>query len=106
MQGRFTAGTPPPPPPKPVVTAKSVSARIGPGTALVFPARLAAGRYAITVRDATARDNLHLRGPGVNRRTGIAFRGTVKWSLTLAAGTYRVWSDAHAKQLVRTVKVS
>ncbi len=58
----------------------------------------------ISVRDSSAVDNLHLRGPGVNRRTGIAFRGVVKWTLTLAAGRYRVSSDAHPT-LARTLVV-
>ena len=59
----------------------------------------------ITVHDLSAADNLHLKGPGVDRKTGVAFRGTVKWTVTLKAGTYRAGSDAH-KSLAHTVKVS
>ena len=98
MRGTFTAGNPPPPPPPPPpsgVGAQTISVRVGPGRTISFPRSLAAGKYAITVRDASAADNLHLKGPGVDRKTGIAFRGTVKWSLSLKAGTYRVGSDAH-----------
>src|SRR4051794_38064692 len=58
--------------PTKTATTKSIAARVGPGRALTFPARLVHGRYAITVRDASPRDNLHLRGPGVDRRTGVA----------------------------------
>ena len=79
--------------------------RIGPGPSLTAPARLAKGRYAITVRDASATDNLHLKGPGVDRKTGIAFKGQTHWTVTLKAGSYRVFSDAH-HTLTRTIRVS
>ena len=78
--------------------------RVGPGRTISFPRSLAAGKYPITVRDASAADNLHLKGPGVHRKTGIAFRGTVKWTLSLKAGTYRVGSDAH-RSLAHSVTV-
>jgi hypothetical protein len=104
MRGKFTAGTvttPPPPPP----AAKAIAGRVGPGRTIVFARSLAKGKYAITVRDLTKADNLHLKGPGVDRKTGVAFRGTVKWIVTLKAGTYRVGSDAH-KTLAHAVTVS
>jgi hypothetical protein len=34
-------------------------------------------------------------GPGVNRKTGVTFRGRVTWRLTLAAGRYTYRSDKH-----------
>jgi len=60
------------------------------------------GKVAITVRDASAVDNFRLVGSGVNRATGVAFRGTVSWTValeagTLEAGTYRFRSDRHPK---------
>ena len=108
MNGKLTVGTlpaPPPtaPPPKP--KAKAVTGRVGPGRTISFAKSLAAGAYVMTVHDLSAGDNLHLKGPSVNRKTGVAFRGTVKWALTLRAGTYRVTSDAHPS-LARTLKVS
>ena len=57
--------------------------------------RLAAGPYAITVLDASAKDNFHLSGPGLERKTGVVGRGRVLWRLALKAGTYRYRSDAH-----------
>jgi plastocyanin len=102
MRGTFVVGTPPP---TPVVKAKAIAARVGPGSTLAFPARLAAGRYVVTVRDLSARENLHLKGVGVNRKTGLAARGTTRWTVTLVSGRYRVWSDAHPKR-VRTVTVT
>jgi hypothetical protein len=57
------------------------------------------------VRDASATDNLHLKGKGVDRKTGVAFKGVARWTVTLKAGTYRVSSDAH-RTLARTIAVA
>jgi plastocyanin len=89
MRGSFTVGTPPLPKPT------RLAAQVGPGARISLAARAKAGRYAIVVRDLTAKDNFHLTGRGVNRKTGIKFKGTVTWAVTLAAGKYRYRSDAH-----------
>jgi hypothetical protein len=54
---------------------------------------LEASRYTVTVRDGSATRDFHLVGPGVNRRTGLAFRGTRRWTIDLRRGTYRYRSD-------------
>ena len=108
MKGTFTVGTvppsppttnpgPTPPPPKP--TAARLAASVGPGARIAVrgAAGLGAGKAVITVKDASRTDNFRLVGPGVNRATGVAFRGTVSWTVTLEAGTYRFRSDRHAK---------
>ena len=104
MHGLFTAGTAPPPTPPPPA-ATPLTLRVGPGRTLSAPARLAAGRYAITIRDASAADNLHLHGAGVDHRTGIGFKGIAHWTVTLKVGSYRVSSDAH-RTLARTIRVT
>jgi hypothetical protein len=65
---------------------------------------LAARTYKLTVRDSTKADNFHLLGRGVNKKTGVKFKGTVTWTVSFMAGTYVVRSDAHPK-LRRTFKV-
>jgi hypothetical protein len=105
MHGKLTVGNPPPLPPPPVPKATPISAHVGPGKAIAFPKALAIGKYLITVRDLSAKDNLHLKGPGVDKKTGVAFKGTVKWTVNLKAGTYHVSSDVH-KTLARTVTVN
>jgi hypothetical protein len=66
---------------------------------------LPAGTYKLTVKDAAKADNFHVVGPGVNKRTGVAFRGSRTWTLSFRAGqTYTYRSDAHPK-LRRTFKV-
>jgi hypothetical protein len=59
----------------------------------------------ITVNDRTAAHNFHLTGPGVNRSTGIAFRGQRRWTLTLRRGVYRFRSDAR-RSLAGTLRVT
>jgi hypothetical protein len=106
MHGQFTGGsTPPPTTTTPTSAAKPLTLRVGPGRTLVAPARLATGRYAVTVRDTSAADNLHLKGPGVDRKSGVAFKGQARWTVTLKTGSYRVFSDAH-HTLTRTIRVS
>ncbi len=106
MHGRFTGGsTPPPTTTTPTSAPMPLTLRVGPGRTLTAPARVAKGRYAITVRDASAADNLHLKGAGVDRKTAVAFKGTARWTVTLKAGSYRVFSDAHPT-LARTIRVT
>ena len=51
---------------------------------------LVAGRYKVVVTDATKADNFHLTGPGVNKKTGVKFRGAATWTLTFKAGQVHV----------------
>jgi plastocyanin len=103
MKGSFTVGTPTPPPPPPPVQA--LKGRVGPGLKIAFAHSATAGKAKITIRDLTAKDNFHLVGPGVNKRTGIAFKGTATWTVRLRAGKYTFRSDAH-KALRGTLTVS
>jgi hypothetical protein len=108
MRKTFTVGAapPPPPPPTPPPPVRRLTATVGPGRAIrVSAGTTRAGRYVITVNDRTASDNFHLTGPGVNRRTGVAFRGRARWSVTLRRGLYRFRSDATAR-LKGTLRVT
>ena len=105
MRGAFTVGdAPPPPAPAP---ARRLVATVGPAATIAVAnaagARVravAAGTYRITVRDRSSRHNFHLIGPGINRRTGVAFRGTVTWTVRVRAGaTYRFVCDPHARHM-------
>ena len=101
MRGTFTVGATPPPPPqtKPVRLAASV----GPGSKIDLRragkrvAVLEPGRYVFVVSDRSAVDNFHLTGPGVNRRTGVAAKRTVRWTVRLKNGAHVYRSDAHTK---------
>jgi len=95
MNGEFfVTNTPAPPAPPPPTPARKLSAVVKPGGAVVLSrASVPAGRYRLTVDDRGKRDNFHLRGKTVNKRTGLAFRGRVGWGVTLARGTYSYGSD-------------
>ena len=95
MKGTFFGGTPPAAPGR-------LNGRVGPRRTISLRSAsgarvrtVAAGRWKIVVRDATAVDNFHLVGPGVNRRTGVRARGTSSWTVALSKGTYRYFSDRH-----------
>ena len=101
MRGSFVVGSQPPPPPP----AQKLFATVGPGAAISIRTAsgararaVGAGTYTIVVRDRSATQNFHLAGPGVNRKTGVRFRGTVTWKVKLGPGkNYRFFSDASAK---------
>ena len=107
MKGSFTVGTAPPPPPP----ATKLTGKVGPAKVISLKRgasavkTLKAGRYKLAVSDLSKIDNFHLSGPGVNKKTGVKFRGSVAWTVTLRAGSYTFRSDA-TKRLRRSFKVT
>jgi hypothetical protein len=104
MVGTFTVGgqgTGPPPAPAPArlvltVTSKSVTLTTPAGKRV---SALAVGPATITVRDRSATRGVRLRGAGVSRTTGVAFVGTLSWTVKLSAGTLLYTSDARKPML-------
>jgi len=102
MKGSFTAGNvpPPPPPPPPAaklngkVTTKTISLKTGSGSKVKT---LASGKFKLAVSDTSKTQNFHLKGPGVNKKTGVAARTKATWTLTLKAGKYTYRSDKSSK---------
>jgi hypothetical protein len=95
MFGRLqvVAAPSPAPAPAPAPVPKALAARVGAKTLSLSARRVSPGLYRLTVSDRSRTRNFHLLGPGVNRRTGTAFTGTVTWTVRLARGTYRFGSD-------------
>ena len=94
MRGSFTAGNVPPPPPPAGklsgrVTSKAISLTNG-GSKV---RSLVAKKYKITVSDTSKTQNFHLKGPGVNRKTGVAAKARAIWTVTLTPGKYTYRSD-------------
>jgi hypothetical protein len=85
MHGTFTVGAVSAPP-----APSKLTGSIGPGTTFTLrrPSGLAAGTAVVTVADRLATDGFRLAGPGVSKATGVTFRGTVSWKVTLQAGRY------------------
>lgn len=102
MRGSFTVGavrTPPPPPPPEqlrgtVGPRRTISLRAADGTR---PTLVGTVPVVIVVNDRSKTDNFHLVGRGVNKATGVRFRGRVTWRLTLRPGTYVYRSDRHKR---------
>jgi hypothetical protein len=98
MRGRFAVGTAQLPPP-----TANLNARVGPGrTISVRDANGAKAKILnnvtsirLTVTDRSKTDNFHLTGKGVNRATGVRYRGRVVWNLSVSPGVYRFRSDRH-----------
>jgi hypothetical protein len=104
MKGSLGVGPAPPPTPK-------LTGRVGPGKVLFLKTAagatvksLAARTYKLTVRDSTKADNFHLLGRGVNKKTGVKFKGGATWTLTFKPGKYTFRSDA-TKKLKRSFSV-
>jgi plastocyanin len=88
-------------------------ASVGPGFTITLTkggkkvTTLKPGAYSITVNDKSTFHNFHLTGPGVNKKTGVAFKGTPKaWTVTFRKGTYRYVCDPHASQMKGSFRVA
>ena len=95
MNGSFfvtDAQSPPPPPPPPRVRTLEASVSRA-GAVRLGSTSVPSGRYRIVVSDRSRTANFHLRGPGANTGTGVAYRGTATLRVRLARGTYRYGSD-------------
>jgi plastocyanin len=57
-----------------------------------------AGTYKIKVEDKAAIHNFHLIGPGLNKKTGISFKGDKTWTIKLKPGRYTYQCDPHASR--------
>jgi plastocyanin len=54
-----------------------------------------AGTYKIKVEDKASIHNFHLFGPGLNKKTGVSFKGNVTWTIKLKTGKYTYQCDVH-----------
>ena len=87
MNGWFTVGE---------VAPTKFAASVGPKRSISLKPKVTqVGPATIAVNDRSRADNFHLTGPGVNRKTGVAFRGRVTWNVTLQPGAYSYRSDKH-----------
>jgi hypothetical protein len=112
MRRTFISGTPPPAP-VPVPKVPKLLATVGPKSTITLRSAtgavlksVKAGTYSITVRDRTKAHNFHLVGKGVNRKSGKAAVGTLTWTVKLAAGTLRFYSDAAPAKLKGSIRIT
>jgi len=105
MKGSFFVGPPPPP-------SSKLKGKVGPGKTISLKTAggasvksLTAGTYSVSVQDVTTKDNFHLSGPGVAKKTSVKGKSKPIWKLTFKVGTYTYRSDAH-KSLKRKFGVT
>ena len=67
---------------------------------------LKAGKYKIVVKDLSNLHNFNLKGPGVDKKTGVGPKGTFTWTVTLKKGTYKYICDPHAAIMKGSFKVT
>lgn len=75
------------------VTARSISLTSSDGQRVE---RLHPNTYRFIVKDLTSKQNFHLVGPSVNRRTKVPAKATTSWTIYLGPGTYTYRSDRRA----------
>ena len=107
MRGTFTVGNVPPPPPPPGrltgrVAAKTITLNTSSGSRV---RSIVENAYRVTVTDASKKQNFHLTGPGVNKKTGVAARTKATWTVRLQPGKYTYRSDTN-RRLRRTFTVT
>ena len=79
---------------------------VGPGFTITLKSRtkavktLVPAKYTFVINDRSNLHNFHLSGPGVNKKTTVAFTGTTRWTVTLRAGTYTYVCDPHATAMM------
>ena len=95
---------------------KKLTAGVGPGFTITLKnaagkkvTSLKAGAYTIVVVDRASNHNFHLIGRGVDKKTGLAFKGTLNgaraWKVTFRKGTYRYVCDPHALAMKGSFRV-
>ena len=58
-----------------------------------------AGTYRIKIEDMASIHNLHLKGPGVDKKTSIAGKAETIWTVRLRPGKYTFVCDPHASMM-------
>jgi plastocyanin len=67
---------------------------------------LKAGTYTLVIRDKSKIHNFRIKGPSLNKATGVSFVGTKTLTITLKTGTYRYVCDPHAATMKGSFKVT
>jgi hypothetical protein len=96
---------PPPPPPGKLagkVTAKAITLNTASGSRV---RSVVENTYKVTVNDTSTKQNFHLTGPGVNKKTTVKGKTKNTWTLRLQPGKYTYRSDKN-KRLKRTFTVT
>lgn len=96
-----------------LAAARPFEGNVGPGSTISLKrangstlTHASPGQRRFHITDQASSHNFHLLGPGVSKKTGIAFIGSRTWRLTLQVGTYKFRCDAHPKTMRGSFTVS
>jgi plastocyanin len=98
--------------PSALAATPTLTGTVGPGFTITLKngsatvTKLKAGTYVIKVADKSAIHNFRLKGPGVNKTTPLAGKGTFTWKVALKKGKYTIVCDPHATIMKKTFTVS
>jgi plastocyanin len=94
-------------------SAVTLTGEVGPGFSIDVEKAgkdlktIRAGTYKIKVEDKASVHNFHLFGPGLNKKTGVPFKGQTTWTVKLKPGKYTYQCDPHASSGMKgTFKVT
>jgi hypothetical protein len=96
-------------------STKKLFGTVGPGFTITLKTSsgktvksVTAGTYTFVIVDKSASHNFHLSGTGVNKKTGVAFKGTSTWKgLKLSKGkTYKFKCDVHPTTMKGSFKAT
>jgi plastocyanin len=83
-----------------VAALPKLQGTVGPGFTITLAKKpTKAGKYTLVVRDLSDQHNFHLKGPGVNVKTGVATKGTKTFTIKVVKGKYTFVCDPHASQM-------
>ena len=68
--------------------------------------KLKAGTYIFKIADQSGIHNVHLHGPGVDKKTAVGKTYTVTWKLKLKKGKYTYVCDPHKSFMKGSFTVS
>ena len=68
---------------------------VGPGFTIALKKPAKPGKYTLVIADRSDEHNFHLKGKGVNVKTGIAAVRTKSFAVTLVKARYTFLCDAH-----------
>ena len=72
---------------------------VGPGHTISMKKPTKAGKYTLVVSDKSDEHNFHLKGPGVNVKTGVANKGSKTFAIKVVKGKYTFVCDPHSDEM-------
>ena len=90
----------------------TLTGTVGPGFTITLKqgtvkvSKLKAGKYVIKIADKSNIHNFHLKGPGLDKKTGVGAKGNFTWTVTLKKGKYTFVCDPHSSFMKGSFTVS